>query len=342
VACFECEEDARRFLPELAERLAAFGLEVEPNKTAVLRFGSEAARQCQQDGLRRPRTFSFLGFTHYVTCSRRGRFQVGRTTDRRRFRKKLKLLNQRLRALRGEGGKAMMDYKPFLYKGRYISGGSISQNYHQMSIAAEWRGKSVTVYVREVSGGRSEFLIKNVNEALGISIISNFDATNRQIMSPFAGMAIQINPTTLDWLEVMPNIHMRDLTDNDDFFRKKLEAVGAPAEAIPSILVALEEDNPATVAVQLAYMKGELSYGEMVERLKSINANHERKLVKLLGAHRLTRFIDAVKSDPVISRYLSTGSLETEDPDHHRKLEEEMLNHNWSRSSGGGSSAIWP
>jgi RNA-directed DNA polymerase len=107
VACFECEEDARRFLSELAERLTAFGLEVEPNKTAVLRFGAKAARQCHRDGLRRPRTFSFLGFTHYVTCSRRGRFQVGRKTDRRRFRNKLKRLNQRLRALRGEGGKAM-------------------------------------------------------------------------------------------------------------------------------------------------------------------------------------------------------------------------------------------
>ena len=48
VGCFEDEEDARRFLPELAERLAAFDLEVEPLKTAVLRFGSEAERECHR------------------------------------------------------------------------------------------------------------------------------------------------------------------------------------------------------------------------------------------------------------------------------------------------------
>jgi group II intron reverse transcriptase/maturase len=108
IACFEDEEDARRFLPELTERLAAFDLEVEPRKTSVLRFGSDAERECWRDGLRRPATFSFLGFTHFVSRSRRGHFVVGRKTEGKRFCKKLKLLSQRLRALRVEGGKAMM------------------------------------------------------------------------------------------------------------------------------------------------------------------------------------------------------------------------------------------
>jgi RNA-directed DNA polymerase len=110
LACFEDEEDSRRFQPELTERLAAFDLEVEPRKTSVLRFGSEAERECRRDGLRRPATFSFLGFTHFVSRSRRGHFVVGRKTEGKRFCKKLKLLNQRLRALRVEGGRAMMAY----------------------------------------------------------------------------------------------------------------------------------------------------------------------------------------------------------------------------------------
>ena len=108
IACFEDEEDARRFLPELAERLAAFDLEVEPRKTSVWRFGSEAERECRRDGWRRPAIFSFLGFTHFVSRSRQGHFVVGRKTEGKRFCKKLKLLNQRLRALRVEGGRAMM------------------------------------------------------------------------------------------------------------------------------------------------------------------------------------------------------------------------------------------
>jgi retron-type reverse transcriptase len=53
VACFQYEEDAKRFRNEMAERLAAFDLEVEPSKTAVLRFGSKAKEECHKDGVRR-------------------------------------------------------------------------------------------------------------------------------------------------------------------------------------------------------------------------------------------------------------------------------------------------
>jgi hypothetical protein len=54
IACFEHEEEAGRFRRDLAERLAAFDLEVEPSKTAVLRFGTQARRDCHRDGLRCP------------------------------------------------------------------------------------------------------------------------------------------------------------------------------------------------------------------------------------------------------------------------------------------------
>lgn len=109
VACFEQEADARRFLTEMTQRLAQFDLEVEPSKTAILRFGRQAlgrkARETQG-----PRTFRFLGFTHYVGRSRKGRFVVGRRTDAKRVRRKLKQLSDRLRGLRAQGGQAMVDY----------------------------------------------------------------------------------------------------------------------------------------------------------------------------------------------------------------------------------------
>jgi group II intron reverse transcriptase/maturase len=109
VACFEQEADARAFLGAMTERLAEFDLEIEPTKTALLRFGS----QCQGKSVARPhgeRTFSFLGFTHHVGRSRRGRFVVGRKTDAKRLHKKLKLLSEHLRRLRSEGGKAMLAF----------------------------------------------------------------------------------------------------------------------------------------------------------------------------------------------------------------------------------------
>jgi hypothetical protein len=93
----------------MVERLAQFDLEVEPSKTVILRFGSTVLRN--GPGSRGdPRTFSFLGFTHYAGRSRKGRFVVGRKSDGKRKRKKLKALNAKLRAMRGQGGKAMIAY----------------------------------------------------------------------------------------------------------------------------------------------------------------------------------------------------------------------------------------
>lgn len=110
VACFRYQRDAQRFLRELRQRLGKFGLEVEPSKTRLLRFGRFAADHCHKDGLRRPQTFQFLGFTHYVANSQTGQFVVGRATDRRRRVKKLQEVNIRLRGLRVAGGHAMVSY----------------------------------------------------------------------------------------------------------------------------------------------------------------------------------------------------------------------------------------
>jgi RNA-directed DNA polymerase len=109
VACFDQEEDAKRFLLELRNRLADFNLEAEPSKTRLLRFGDLARARCKQEGLRRPQTFNFLGLTHYVGLSRSGRFVVGRKTQSERMRKKLKALSVRLAKLRPHGGQAMLE-----------------------------------------------------------------------------------------------------------------------------------------------------------------------------------------------------------------------------------------
>jgi group II intron reverse transcriptase/maturase len=110
VACFHLEDDAKRFMVELNHRLAAFDLEAEPTKTRLLRFGDQARAQCKREGLRRPPTFNFLGFTHFIGRTRSGRFVVDRKTQGDRIRKKLTALNVRLAAMRTQGGKAMVAY----------------------------------------------------------------------------------------------------------------------------------------------------------------------------------------------------------------------------------------
>lgn len=59
---FQYEDDARRFLDELRERLAKFGLELHPDKTRLIEFGRRAAIDRRQRGLGKPQTFDFLGF----------------------------------------------------------------------------------------------------------------------------------------------------------------------------------------------------------------------------------------------------------------------------------------
>lgn len=100
---------ARDFERMLKARLAQFALEVEPTKTALIRFGDLAPALCKRDGDRRPRTFNFLGFTHYIAV-RCGKARLRRKTQGERMCKKLKALGSRLQALMNAGTRAMQDY----------------------------------------------------------------------------------------------------------------------------------------------------------------------------------------------------------------------------------------
>jgi group II intron reverse transcriptase/maturase len=71
VAAFRNEADARRFRQEVEERLAAFGLRIAPEKTALLRFDGDLLLGNARPAVR-PATFTFLGFTHFLAMNRRG------------------------------------------------------------------------------------------------------------------------------------------------------------------------------------------------------------------------------------------------------------------------------
>jgi RNA-directed DNA polymerase len=94
---FQYEEDARRFLDELRERFARFGLELHPGKTRLIEFGRRAAIDRRRRGLGKPETFDFLGFTHICARARSGRFWVRRITIAKRMRAKLAEVKTQLR-----------------------------------------------------------------------------------------------------------------------------------------------------------------------------------------------------------------------------------------------------
>lgn len=89
VAGFEHEEDARRFLDAMRDRLEDFALTLHPDKTRLIEFGRFAGKQRRARGLGKPETFNFLGFTHICGKTRRGLFQLRRKTRRDRMRAKL-------------------------------------------------------------------------------------------------------------------------------------------------------------------------------------------------------------------------------------------------------------
>ena len=90
VVGFEHEDDARRFLDAMRERLGKFALTLHPDKTRLIEFGRHAAAEREQRGLGKPETFKFLGFTFICGKSRQGRFLLKRKTRRDRMRAKLR------------------------------------------------------------------------------------------------------------------------------------------------------------------------------------------------------------------------------------------------------------
>src|SRR5215469_10061671 len=76
---FQYRTDADRFLENLRERLAMFGLELHPDKTRRIEFGRFAEENRKRRGEGKPETFDFLGLTHICGKNRSG-FAVRRLT----------------------------------------------------------------------------------------------------------------------------------------------------------------------------------------------------------------------------------------------------------------------
>ncbi len=89
VICTQNRDDAENILRMLRERLGKFGLSLSEEKTRLIGFGRNAEAETRREN-KRTATFNFLGFTHFCDRTRKGGFKVGRVTDRKRFRAKIK------------------------------------------------------------------------------------------------------------------------------------------------------------------------------------------------------------------------------------------------------------
>ena len=92
VLVFEHEDDARRVLGVLAQRLEKYGLRLHRDKTRMVAFCSPS--KSQRGGSQRERSFVMLGFTHYWGRSRKGRWVVKRKTAKDRISRALRGFGQ--------------------------------------------------------------------------------------------------------------------------------------------------------------------------------------------------------------------------------------------------------
>jgi len=95
---FQYEREAGRFLEQLRERLADYGLELHSEKTRLIQFGRYAAENRKRDGAGKPETFNFLGFTHICgTIWKSGKYTVTRKTIGKRMAAKIQSIGAELR-----------------------------------------------------------------------------------------------------------------------------------------------------------------------------------------------------------------------------------------------------
>jgi len=94
---FQHREEAERFRQALAERLAKFGLRMNPDKTRLLEFGRFAASRRRAAGLGKPETFDFLGLKHMCSRTHKGKFTIRRKSIAKRQRAKLQAVKRELR-----------------------------------------------------------------------------------------------------------------------------------------------------------------------------------------------------------------------------------------------------
>jgi RNA-directed DNA polymerase len=119
VCCFQYKDDASGFYEALQSRLGKFNLSIATEKTKIISFGRFAEERCAKRGVKKPDTFDFLGFTHYCSKSRNGKFRVKRRTSRKKYKTALLKMKEWIKANRTTPSKQLMKELNIKLQGHY-------------------------------------------------------------------------------------------------------------------------------------------------------------------------------------------------------------------------------
>lgn len=92
--CFDDKADALRVMEVLPKRMGKYDLRLHPEKTRLIELEGEVGGG--------KRTFDFLGFTHYMSKSRKGNPILKRKTSRKKFSKSLQALGEWMKQSRNK------------------------------------------------------------------------------------------------------------------------------------------------------------------------------------------------------------------------------------------------
>lgn len=93
-------EDAERIVKDMKARLSTFSPALAEDKTRVIAFGRFARERRAERGKGKPETFTFLGFTHYCSQTRKGAFVMRHKTSSKKYRESVKRLKDWMRSMK--------------------------------------------------------------------------------------------------------------------------------------------------------------------------------------------------------------------------------------------------
>ena len=102
ILCFQYEKEAEEVYKNLKERLNKLGLEFAEDKTRLIEFGRFAEENQKKKIGSKSKTFNFLGFTHYCSKSKQGKFRVKRKTAKKKLSQKLVAFNKWMKEMRNK------------------------------------------------------------------------------------------------------------------------------------------------------------------------------------------------------------------------------------------------
>lgn len=125
------KHEAAQVMSSLEGRLKRFGLTLSKEKTAIKEFGRFALENKQRKSGKKPETFDFLGFTHYCSTTRDGRFQLRIKTNKKRVNRAITAIGAFLKRNRTKQTKEIWDNLSLKLTGHYNYYG-VSGNFEEI------------------------------------------------------------------------------------------------------------------------------------------------------------------------------------------------------------------